>query len=310
MKLAIIQDGPVYFDLMKTIEKTHDLLTQASQKGADVIVFGECWLSGYPIWLDICSDVNLWDDEHIKALWTKMYHSSIDIKSPLFQDLKDHVKELRVHVIIGANEKVNSGSGNGTLYNSILTIDKYGDLCNHHRKLMPTYTEKLVHGLGDGAGLKSIDTSHGKIGSLICWEHWMPLTRQAMHIEGEDLHIALWPHVKALHQVASRHYAHEGRCYVAAVGQVMYLSELPEGLTISPKINIPDDQIIMRGGSAVYGPDGSIVTESLSCKRKIIMTELDLSSCVGERMNLDVTGHYQRSDVFNLSINRSRLSKG
>ncbi len=120
-----------------------------------------------------------------------MYHSSIHIKSPLFQDLKHHVKELGVHVIIGANEKVNSGSGNGTLYNSILTIDKRGELCNHHRKLMPTDTEKLVHGLGDGTGLRSIRTSNGKIGSLICWEHWMPLTRQAMHIEGEDLLISL-----------------------------------------------------------------------------------------------------------------------
>ena len=306
MKLAIIQDGPEYFNLKKTLEKTHDLLAKASSQGADVVVFGECWLTGYPVWLDICSDVNLWDDPDVKSLWTTMHANSISIKSDDFNKLCTHVKELGVHVIIGANEKVSTGPGNGTLYNSILTIDQSGNLVNHHRKLMPTYTEKLVHGLGDGAGLKTVETSHGRIGSLICWEHWMPLARQTMHDAGEDLHIALWPHVKELHQVASRHYAHEGRCYVAAVGQIMHVSELPAELSISPKIKVPDDGIIMKGGSAIYGPDGSIIIEPLYGKREIIMAELDLSTCVGERMNLDVTGHYQRNDVFDFTVDRSR----
>ena len=306
MKLAIIQDGPEYFNLKKTLEKTHDLLAKASGQGADVVVFGECWLTGYPVWLDICSDVNLWDDPDVKSLWTTMHANSISIKSDDFSKLCTHIKELGVHVIIGANEKVSTGPGNGTLYNSILTIDQSGNLVNHHRKLMPTYTEKLVHGLGDGAGLKTVETSHGRIGSLICWEHWMPLARQTMHDAGEDLHIALWPHVKELHQVASRHYAHEGRCYVAAVGQIMHVSELPAELSISPKIKVPDDGIIMKGGSAIYGPDGSIIIEPLYGKREIIMAELDLSTCVGERMNLDVTGHYQRNDVFDFTVDRSR----
>ena len=306
MKLAIIQDGPEYFNLEKTLEKTHDLLAKASGQGADVVVFGECWLTGYPVWLDICSDVNLWDDPDVKSLWTTMHANSISINADGFHKLCTHVKELGVHVIIGANEKVSTGPGNGTLYNSILTIDQSGNLVNHHRKLMPTYTEKLVHGLGDGAGLNTVETSHGRIGSLICWEHWMPLARQTMHDAGEDLHIALWPHVKELHQVASRHYAHEGRCYVAAVGQIMHESELPAELNISPKIKVPDDGIIMKGGSAIYGPDGSVVIEPSYGKREIIMAELDLSACVGERMNLDVTGHYQRSDVFDFNVDRSR----
>jgi len=308
MKLAIIQDGPEYFNLKKTLQKTHDLLAKASSQGADVVVFGECWLTGYPVWLDICSDVNLWDDPDVKSLWATMHANSISINTDEFNELCTHVKELGVHVIIGANEKVSTGPGNGTLYNSILTIDKSGSLVNHHRKLMPTYTEKLVHGLGDGAGLNAVETSHGRIGSLICWEHWMPLARQTMHDAGEDLHIALWPHVKELHQVASRHYAHEGRCYVAAVGQVMHVSELPAGLSLSPKIKVPDDGIIMKGGSAIYGPDGSIILEPIYGKREIIMAELDLSTCVGERMNLDVTGHYQRSDVFDFNVNKLRRS--
>jgi len=143
MKLAIIQDGPEYFNLKKTLQKTHDLLAKASSQGADVVVFGECWLTGYPVWLDICSDVNLWDDPDVKSLWATMHANSISINTDEFNELCTHVKELGVHVIIGANEKVSTGPGNGTLYNSILTIDKSGSLVNHHRKLMPTYTEKL-----------------------------------------------------------------------------------------------------------------------------------------------------------------------
>ncbi len=306
MKLAIIQDGPIYFDLKKTLEKTHDLLSDAASKGADVIAFGECWLSGYPVWLDICSDVNLWDHPPIKEVYKQMYESCIDVHSTQMQTLRDHIKELGCHVIIGANESVSSGPGNGTIYNSIFTINKDGFISNHHRKLMPTYTEKLVHGLGDGAGLRTIDTEHGKIGSLICWEHWMPLTRQAMHKQGEHLHIALWPHVKDLHQVASRHYAHEGRCYVAAVGQVMHQEELPQQLSVSAAIDLPDDGIIMKGGSAIYGPDGSVVVEPIYKQRDILITELDLGDCIGERMNLDVSGHYNRPDVFSFEVDTER----
>jgi len=217
------------------------------------------------------------------------------------------ISSHELFVVMGANEPISSGKGNGTIYNTIYTFAPDGSILNHHRKLMPTYTEKLVHGLGDGAGLKALDTPFGRLGSLICWEHWMPLTRQAMHDEGEDLHIALWPFAKELHQLASRHYAHEGRCHVIAVGQVMHQSELPDELDISDSIDVSDDGLILRGGCAVYGPDGKVILPPSYDERLMHVVDLDLKSAIGERMNLSVSGHYQRDDVFSLEINRRRL---
>lgn len=127
-----------------------------------------------------------------------------------------------------------------------------------------------------------------------------------MHDEGEELHIALWPYAKELHQLASRHYAHEGRCFVIAVGQVMHRDELPGGLKISDAIELSDNALVLQGGSAIYGPDGSIIKAPLYGERSIIYADLDLKKGIGERMNLSVSGHYQRDDVFDLKVNRAR----
>lgn len=306
MRIAIIQDGPVYLDAKATLEKTISFIKTASGEGADLIVFGENWFSGYPVWLDVCTDINLWDHEPVKEVWQKTFEEGLSVGSSIMLQLQEAIKEAGTYVVMGANEPIKSGKGNGTIYNTIFSFETSGQLINHHRKLMPTYTEKLVHGLGDGAGLNVMETPHGRIGSLICWEHWMPLTRQAMHDEGEDLHIALWPFAKELHQLASRHYAHEGRCYVIAVGQVMHESELPSQLKLSEQIDLPDSGLIMSGGCAVYGPDGSIVKPPAYGSREVIYVDLDLKQGIKERMNLSVSGHYQRDDVFNLTVNKDR----
>lgn len=123
---------------------------------------------------------------------------------------------------------MNERIGHGSLCNSLLLYNPEGVLVNHHRKLMPTYTEKLLYTTGDAAGLRMISTDFGRLGGLICWEHWMPLTRQAMLEEREDLHLAVWPAVNELHQLASRHYAFEGRCYVVAAGQILRVRDIPD----------------------------------------------------------------------------------
>ncbi|MEL6123265.1 MAG: nitrilase-related carbon-nitrogen hydrolase, partial [Bacteroidota bacterium] len=230
MKVGIVQDGPVYLDAEGTFDKTVDYLNQAKRDEVDLIVFGESWFSGYPVWLDVCADISLWDHPPVKDVWHQMFQNGLSADGDMIKDLRAAIAKAGIYVVIGANEPVSKGPNNGTIFNTIYTFDHQGTLVNHHRKLVPTYTEKLVHGHGDGYGLRGIDTPKGRIGSLVCWEHWMPLTRQAMHDEGEDLHIALWPHVKETHHLASRHYAHEGRCHVVAVGQVMHHDELPSQL--------------------------------------------------------------------------------
>ena len=308
MKIAIVQDGPAYLNLRSTLDKTVRLIREASEQGADLIVFGECWMSGYPVWLDICKDVAIWDHPPIKEVWARTFKESLVLDGEVLNALQSAIKEHGIYVVLGANEAVVSGPGNGTIYNSIFTFSSEGVLVNHHRKLMPTFTEKLVHGLGDGFGLNAVDTPFGRLGSLICWEHWMPLTRQAMHDEGEDIHIALWPFVKDLHHVASRHYAHEGRCIVVAVGQVMNQEDLPQELEISDKIDLPSSGLIMRGGSAIYGPDGSVILEPIYNQKKLIYQDLDVSINRMENMNLSVSGHYQRNDVFDFAVKKSRRS--
>lgn len=306
MKIAIIQDGPVYLDLPSTLDKTFGYLSKAKNEGVDLVVFGESWMTGYPIWLDICSDVNLWDHEPVKQAWAKMYENALELESPEMKALQKVIKDTGLYVVMGANECVRYGKGNHTIYNAIFTFGPNGALINHHRKLMPTYTEKLVHGLGDGYGLRSIDTPFGRLGSLICWEHWMPMTRQAMHDEAEDLHIALWPYAKEMHQIASRHYAFEGRCTTVAVGQVMGADELPNGLEISERIQIGDDGLIMKGGAAIYSPNGDVILTPQYGYRDMIVQELDLKLNRPEHMNLAVSGHYQRPDVFQYIVNKDR----
>ncbi len=306
MRIAIVQDGPVYLDAEQTLVKTLDLISDAAAVKANLIVFGENWFSGYPVWLDICQDVGLWDYNPVKEIWAKTFRNGISAHHPIMKTLQKAIADADIYVVMGVNEPIASGPHNGTIFNSIFTFDPQGNIINLHRKLVPTFTEKLVHGPGDGAGLKALETPFGRLGSLICWEHWMPLTRQAMHDEAEDIHIALWPYAKELHQVASRHYAHEGRCHVVAVGQVMHIEELPSNLNVSEMIDIPEDGYILSGGCAIYGPDGSILKSPEYGTRKLIIEELDVSKNLGERMNLAVSGHYQRHDIFDFKVNKIR----
>lgn len=306
MKAAIVQDGPIFNNLKLTIEKTSDLIAKASNEGADLIVFGESWFSGYPIWIDICKDVAIWDHPSVKKVWADTYNNSIDMEKDHLDSIKKQLADANMYAVIGSNEITSKGKGHSTIYNSIITIDNKGQVANLHRKVMPTHTERLVHGHGDGHGLNSIETEFGRLGSLICWEHWMPITRQVMHDEAEDLHIALWPYAKELHHLASRHYAVEGRCHVIAVGQVMNVDELPNELEVSESINIGTGQI-MKGGCAVYAPTGEILLAPQYGERDIFYVDMDLKSNIAERMNLSTSGHYQRHDLYKYSVNKNRL---
>ena len=201
--------------------------------------------------------------------------------------------ETNTCICIGLNEIDNPSTG--TIFNSLLIIDR-GTVVNHHRKLMPTYTEKLLYGVGDGSGLRGVDTSVGRVGALICWEHWMPLARQAMHNSVEDIHIALWPQVHELLQVASRHYAFEGRCYVIAVGQISTSDQFPEALKTD---STGEQRIVLNGRSAIIGPDGKYLLQPNEDMSPIIYYTIeDLNARYQEKMTLDVSGHYQRHDVF------------
>jgi len=296
--IAIAQAAPVYLDKRASLNKALTLIHEASKQGALLVAFGESWLSGYPAWLDVCKGAALWDHTPAKRVFAQFRQSSISVPGPEVDLLCEAARDLKIAVVIGVNEHVESGPGNGTLYNSLLTITHDGKIGNHHRKLVPTYTERLVWGQGDGRGFEAVATPFGRVGGLICWEHWMPLSRMALHESGEHIHVAVWPTVHDLHQLASRHYAFEGRCFVLAVGLLMKTDDLPTELCPQAATDNELGGWLERGGSAVIGPDSQYVVDPLFDQEKLIVADLDLAHIDQEKMTLDVSGHYARPDVF------------
>jgi nitrilase len=307
IKIGIIQSSAVHLDIEQSMKKAIRLMEQAVEKSSELIVFGETWLTGYPVWLDHCPDVAGWDNESTKEVFAKMYRNSVIVPGKETEIFCDFARTHHIVICIGVNEIIPSGPGNGTIYNSFLIIDTNGVIANHHRKLMPTYTEKLIYGTGDGHGLKAVNTELGRIGGLICWEHWMPLARQAMHNSGEHIHIALWPRVHEMHQIASRHYAFEARCFVVAVGQFMCVKDFPTQLKLPENLENKPEHPVLNGGSCIIAPNGKYVMEPRVDQDGIILQEItDLEQIYKERMTLDTSGHYNRPDVFNFNLNAQR----
>jgi len=298
--VAVVQ-ADVAPDLGAGLERTAQLARAAARSGAELIVFPETWLPGYPAWLDVCRDVALWDHPPVKAVFARLAENSVAVPGTAVDTLATIARDAAATLVIGVCERVESGAGRGTLYNALLTFGPDGRLLNHHRKLMATYTERLVWGAGDAEGLRVV----GRVGGLICWEHWMPLARQALHEAGEDVHVAVWPAVKEMHQVASRHYAFEGRCYVLAAGALMRAAALPTDLEAHPDLIADPAQWVLRGGSAIIGPDGLYVREPVYDEPCVLLAELDLGRIREESMTLDVGGHYHRPELFTFQTHRA-----
>lgn len=295
--VAIVQ-AEVAPDLASALARTAEGVREARAAGASLVVFPETWIPGYPAWLDLCRDAALWDHAPTKAVFARMVRDSVVVPGPALDALGAMARESETTLVVGVSERVDRGTGRGTLYNTLLTVGPDGHLLNHHRKLVPTYTERLVWGTGDAEGLRAVDTPAGRVGGLVCWEHWMPLGRQALHESGEDIHVAVWPTAHEMHQVASRHYAFEGRCFVLAAGALMRASALPPELEPHPERVTSPDQWVLRGGSAIIGPDGRYLVEPVYDAPHVLVAELDLERIREESMTLDVTGHYHRPELF------------
>ncbi len=308
---AAIVQAEVAGSAEEGLDLTRDKALDAARSGAELIVFPETWIPGYPAWLDLSRDAALWDHAPVKAVFARIAENSVAIPGPALDRLSDAAREAKATLVLGLSERVERGTGRGTLYNSLVTIGPDGRLLNHHRKLMPTYTERLVWGAGDVEGLRSVDTPSGRVGAMVCWEHWMTLARQALHESGEDIHVAVWPTVHELHQVASRQYAFEGRCFVLASGSLMRASSLPPELEPHPDRVSSPEQWVLRGGSAIIGPDGKYLVEPIYDEAAIVMAELDLRRTSEESMTLDVAGHYHRPELFDFKpLRTGRRSPG
>jgi nitrilase len=304
--IAVIQNPPVFLNLQASVRLATQLVAQAAIKGAKLVVFPESWLPGYPIWLDYAPTAALWGNPAAEALFAHLYAHAPAIDGPEIEQLTALAAHHDLDIVMGLHER----AGN-SLYNSMAMLGADGSK-GVHRKLVPTHGERLIWGQGDGSTLSAWSRPYGILGGLICWEHWMPLSRAAMHAQNEVIHIAQWPAVGELHQMASRTYAFEGQCFVVAAGTALTRDDVLAGFDSadgdpqarSLLASIPADLPFLKdGGSAVIGPDAQYVVAPIYGSKATLFAEIDTSACDAGKLYLDTNGHYARPDVFDLHVN-------
>jgi len=301
IRVGIAQFAPVVLDLKRSVDKAIDIIKEASRKKVQLLAFPETWIPVYPVWADMGS-YSQWDNEPGKKLYARLLKNSLAVPSPELDKIARACKKANMHVMLGVNERFGK-----SMFNSLLFINTKGELIGHHRKLVPTHGERLVWGHGDGEGLRVHETPFGNVGGLICWEHWMPPARHVLHELGETIHVAAWPHGKERHQIASRHYAFEGRCFVLAAAMVLEKKMFPSDYELRDELKAQPDTLL-EGGSAIIGPDGNYLVEPVYGKEGLITAEIETDRALEESLTLDVAGHYSRPDVFELRVIRKRRS--
>jgi len=299
VRVAAVQAAPALLDLSVSLDRLEAWTGRAAGEGAELVAFGETWLTGYPAWLDESPEAALWGHPGARAVFQRLVENSVEVPGPAVDRMAGLAREHGVTLVVGVHERAGR-----TLYNTQLTFTPDGSLLRRHRKLMPTYHERMVWGQGDGSALAAVTVNGAKVGSLVCWEHWMPLARQALHDSGEEIHVAGWPGVHEMHQVASRSYAFEGRCFVLAVGSILRVKDMPPELPPRPERGRDPEAFVIRGGSAVIAPDGRYIAGPVYDEEAVIVADCDLSEITRESLTLDVSGHYSRPDVFEFRIKR------
>lgn len=306
MRVAAVQVAPVLLDRDATLQKIITSAQDACERGARVVVFPEALLPGYPAWLSSTGGARF-NDPLQKELHARYVDQSIELPGPELERLQELARELEATLIVGVMER-GRRAGRGTLWCSALTIHPSGEW-RSHRKLVPTYEERLAWSRGDGHGLVVDDIDGWRVGALNCWENWMPATRLSMYAQGTEVHCSLWPGAPELTTDISRFTAREGRVYVVAASAVLHAKDLPEDLPGRDlMIEAATDGLIHRGGSRIVAPTGETIASLDDPVEGVLVADVRKDVLLGERQNFDPTGHYGRDDVFHLDVNRQRVS--
>ena len=303
VKVAVVQAGSVIMDKQGCIEKASKLLIEAGQNGAQLVVFPEAFIPCYPRGMGFGAVVGSRSLEGRKA-YQRYWDNAIQVPSADTDALGAAVKEAGVYCVIGVIEK-DQDTSEGTVFCTALYFGPDGKLLGKHRKLKPTASERLIWGEGDGSTLKVIETPFGRIGSLICWENYMPLARAAMYAQGVQIYVAPTADSRDTWFATMRHIAIEGRCFVIGCNQYSSKSDYPEDIVSSDEFkDLPEE--MCRGGSCVVNPLGAFVVEPVIGKETIIYADLDLGQVAQGQFDFDVMGHYSRPDVFQLIVNTKK----
>ncbi|THB72441.1 MAG: carbon-nitrogen hydrolase family protein [Desulfobacteraceae bacterium] len=304
--IGLAQMAPVWLDRKFTREKMISFIEQAAARECKLVVFGEALLPGYPFWIER-TDGARFNSAVQKEMHALYMDQAVQIEAGHLETLCRVAEQSKLAVYLGCIERAYDRGGH-SLYCSLVFIDADGQIRSVHRKLMPTYEERLTWAIGDGHGLCVHPLPPFTVGGLNCWENWMPLARSALYGLGEDLHVAVWP--GGAHNTAdiTRFIAKESRSYVLSASGLMKDSDFPKATPHRDKILASTHGFLANGGSCVAGPDGEWVIEPVLEKEELIVAVLDHHRVRQERQNFDPVGHYSRPDVLHLSLNRKRQS--
>lgn len=306
LKVAAAQIAPVWLNREKTLTKIANKIEAAAEARCDLIAFGEALLPGYPFWLERTDGARFNSDVQ-KNIHAHYLDQAVCIESGHLDLIQQVVADCQIAVYLGIIERPIDRGGH-SLYASLVYINKNGHIGSVHRKLMPTYEERLAWSPGDGHGLRVHSLGNFTLGGLNCWENWMPLPRAALYGMGEDLHVAVWPGSLRNTVDITRFIAKESRSYVISVSGLMRKSDIPAATPHYNLIASASEPTLADGGSAIAGPDGQWVAKPVVGKETLLIAELDHRLVRAERQNFDPSGHYARPDVTRLSVNRTRQS--
>ena len=294
-RVAIAQTAPIVFDRDRTLELVADWTVRAADEGADLVLFPEAFVSGYPKGLDFGARFGMRTPAG-RDDYLRYWNSAVDVPGPAVDRLSAIAKRHRIHLVIGVIER-----GVGTLYCTVLFLAPDGALMGKHRKLMPTAAERLVWGFGDGSTMPVFDTPLGRLGAVICWENYMPLLRMSMYSKGIQIYCAPTADDRESWTASMRHVAMEGRCFVLSCNQFNRRRDFPDDYGDFDDDN--PDAVITRGGSCIINPMGEILAGPNFDDECILTADLDMGEITRGKYDLDVTGHYARPDVFRLFVN-------
>ena len=305
LTVAAAQLGGPWLNVEARMDRVVAATELAAERGSHVVAFPETYVSGYPFWLSRTNGARF-NEPMQKACYAYYLANAIQVGGPEHHRLEELSRACGVTLIVGVTER-GRHAASGTAYATLLVVDPTAGLIGHHRKLVPTYDERLVWANGDGAGLRVHPAGAGRVGTLNCWENWMPQARQALYAQGEDLHVGAWPGSAALTSDITRFIAQEGRVFSLAVSGIVTRSDIPDDFPLAEELRSASTDTPFDGGSAIAGPDGAWVVPPVLDQEGLIIADLDLSAVAAERLNFDPTGHYSRPDVFHTTVNRARL---
>ena len=301
-KIAVIQRPPTYLHRDRTMETATAAIAEAVSGGASLVIFPEAFLPGYPAWIWRLRPGT--DGATSSRLHSLLLQNSVRLNSSDLSALTDAARKHAVTVICGVDER-DEEFGGGTLYNTVVVIGPQGTILNRHRKLMPTNPERMVWGLGDGSGLKVVDTPVGRVGSLICWENYMPLARYALYAQGIEIYIAPTYDNGDGWIGTLQHIAREGCCWVIGSGCALRASDFAEDFPDRSMLYPDPTEWVNPGDSVVIAPGGKIVAGPLRREVGILYSEIDIERVGIARRSLDIVGHYARPDIFHLRVDAS-----